>query len=226
MVPKIVAVASTKGGVGKTTIALQIAIERAHQGKEVWLIDGDRQQTAQTALSLRASQKKTPVIACASYTDGELLLAQVDVQKEKWDSIVIDVGGFDSSTLRSALMISDVVVVPFQPRNFDVWGLSRISQLIHEVNIFRKKNPLRGLALLNSADPNLSSLENIEAKQAVDDHPELTALETQLCRRKAFATASGFGLSVSEMKIKDKKAIHEVQSLLSEVFSDFEKGGK
>ena len=50
----ILTVGNTKGGVGKTTLALNIAIARALQGRDVWLIDGDRQGTAQTAVSIRA----------------------------------------------------------------------------------------------------------------------------------------------------------------------------
>ena len=47
----IITVGNTKGGVGKTTIALNLAIARALQGRDVWLIDGDRQGTAQTAIT-------------------------------------------------------------------------------------------------------------------------------------------------------------------------------
>ncbi|WP_294253573.1 ParA family protein [Propionivibrio sp.] len=50
----IVTVGNTKGGVGKTTIAVNLAIARALAGRDVWLIDGDRQGTAQTSISLRA----------------------------------------------------------------------------------------------------------------------------------------------------------------------------
>ena len=51
----IVTVGNTKGGVGKTTLAVNLAIARALAGREVWLIDGDRQGTAQTAISIRAA---------------------------------------------------------------------------------------------------------------------------------------------------------------------------
>ena len=47
----ILTVGNTKGGVGKTTLAVQIAISRARAGRDVWLIDGDRQATAVAAVA-------------------------------------------------------------------------------------------------------------------------------------------------------------------------------
>jgi len=73
----ILTVGNTKGGVGKTTLALNIAIARAIAGRDVWLIDGDRQGTAQTAIALRADAGREPAIACAQYADGSALRAQL-----------------------------------------------------------------------------------------------------------------------------------------------------
>jgi Mrp family chromosome partitioning ATPase len=50
----IITVGNTKGGVGKTTLAVQLAIARALAGRDVWLIDGDRQGTAAAAIAARA----------------------------------------------------------------------------------------------------------------------------------------------------------------------------
>ena len=61
----IYTVGNTKGGVGKTTLAVNLAIARALVGRDVWLIDGDRQGTAQTAISIRADSNHKPGIACA-----------------------------------------------------------------------------------------------------------------------------------------------------------------
>ena len=138
MAPKIITVANTKGGVGKTTVALQIAVARAMQGKDVWYVDGDRQQTGLMALTLRESQKVKAQISCASYPNGTLLGRQVMLQADKWDTIVIDVGGYDNTQLRTAIGVCDVLIIPFQPRTFDTWALSQMSSVVEEVSVQRK----------------------------------------------------------------------------------------
>ena len=122
----IVTVGNTKGGVGKTTLALNFAIARAIAGRDVWLIDGDRQGTAQTAITIRSEAGRQPLIACAQYADESTLRAQVQQVGPKFEDIVIDAGGRDSTALRAALVLSDVLVVPFAPRSLDVWALADI----------------------------------------------------------------------------------------------------
>lgn len=226
MEPKIIAVANTKGGVGKTTVALQITIARALQKKDVWFVDGDRQQTGVMALTLREGQKKLKAgIACAAYPNGTLLGTQVARQAEKWDTIVIDVGGFDSTSMRMALSICDLLIVPFQPRTFDTWALSQMSTLIDEIRTVRKGD-FPAYAILNCADPSSTSSDNKEAIAALSEYPNLRYLDCPLCRRKAFANASGFGLGVSELKVKDPKAIAEVNRLMHAIFDGQEKTGE
>jgi len=157
----IVTVGNTKGGVGKTTLAVNLAIARALAGRDVWLIDADRQGTAQTAISIRADAGHAPGIACASYPEGPTLRSQVMQQRDKFQDIIIDVGGRDSSALRAALVLSDVVLVPFQPRSYDVWALNDIAELIDEARSVR--DGLRAVAVLNCADPGEASMDNAEA---------------------------------------------------------------
>ena len=211
----IVTVGNTKGGVGKTTLALNIAIARALAGKEVWLIDGDRQGTAQTAISIRAEAGQAPGIACATYPDGTTLRAQVQQQRDKYDDIIIDAGGRDSTALRAALVLSDVLVVPFQPRSYDVWAPNDIAALVDEARSVR--DGLRAVAILNCADPGETSVDNIEAAQAVSGVPQFEYLATPIRRRKAFANAAGQGMSVLE-KSGDKKAAEEMAALIAALF--------
>lgn len=84
-------------------------------GRDVWLIDGDRQGTSQTAVAMRAEADRKPGLACAQYADGPVLRAQVQQQGRKFDDVIIDAGGRDSTALRAALVISDVLLIPFQP---------------------------------------------------------------------------------------------------------------
>ena len=220
MAPKIIAVANTKGGVGKTTVALQIALSRALQGKDVWYVDGDRQQTGMMALDLRENQKVKVGISCASYPNGAQLGTQVQRQQNKWDTIVIDVGGFDSTTMRAAMLVCDVLIVPFQPRTFDTWALSQMANLIDEVALVRGEFPV--YAILNCADPLANSADNLDSIHAIEDFPNMTLLDCPLCRRKSYANASGFGLCVTELKTKDYKAIAEVKKLVQAIFKDEE----
>ena len=212
----IITVGNTKGGVGKTTLALNIAIARALVGRDVWLIDGDRQGTAQTAISIRAEAGHQPGIACATYPDGPTLRAQVQQQAKKFDDIVIDAGGRDSTALRAALTLSDVLLVPFQPRSFDVWALEDIAELIDEVRSVR--DGLRAYAVLNCADPGESSTDNAEAAAAVANVAQFEYLATPIRRRKSFANGAGQGLSVLEIKPADKKACNELNALVSALF--------
>ena len=212
----IVTIGNTKGGVGKTTLAVQIALARAIAGRDVWLIDGDRQGTSQTAIALRAEAGRKPGIACSQYADGPMLRAQVQQQGRKFDDIIIDAGGRDSTALRAALVLSDMLLVPFQPRSVDVWALADISALVEEARSLR--DGLRAYAVLNCADPGTASADNADAAAALADHPQLAHLDTPVRRRKAFANAVGQGLFVEELVPRDPKACDEVAALVHAVF--------
>lgn len=212
----IVAVGGTKGGIGKTTLAVQLATARARAGKRVWLIDGDRQGSAIASITNRAERPDLPAIAAGHYPDGKTLRAQVIAQRDLFDEIVIDVGGRDSTSLRAALMLADVLLVPFRPRNYDVWALSETAELIAEARA--QRDGLRALAVLNMADPGVLAADNRDAAEAVSEVPELVLLETPVRQRKALASASSAGLHIEEMRPTDPKAAHEIGALVSATF--------
>jgi len=210
----ILTVGNTKGGVGKTTLALNIAIARALAGREVWYIDGDRQATGQIALTIRAEHETMPFIACAQYADGATLRQQVKQGSSKYQDIIIDAGGRDSTALRAALSITDALIVPFAPRSLDVWALSDMCNLIDEARAVR--GDFTAYAILNNADA--SGSDNSEAVEAIADHPQLKYLDAPIKRRKSLATSAGKGISVLEFSPKDQKAIEEMQTLVDMIF--------
>lgn len=211
---KIITVGSTKGGVGKTTLALNIAIARAMAGRDVWLIDADRQGTASTALAIRGEASKLPAIATAHYADGGQLRTQLLHQRSKFQDIVIDAGGRDSTALRAALVLSDLVLVPFQPRSIDVWAVADIAALIEEARAMR--DGLQAQAVLNMADT--AGTDNEDAAAALADYPAISYLATPIRRRKSIANAAGNGMSVLEQMPRDEKAIAELNALLQAIY--------
>ncbi len=202
----------TKGGVGKSTTAVQFVLGLSLSGSRVWLVDGDRQKTSQDAITLRAESGRTP-IRVSAYDDGPTLRAQVKLQRDDFDHIVIDAGGRDSSALRAALTLADAVLIPFLPRAFDVWAFDDMAKLLEET---REYNDIRALAFLNSADS--QGADNADAAAAVADFPGIELLPVRLNRRKAFAHASGAGLHVSEFKPRDDRACSEIEALQKAVF--------
>lgn len=212
----ILVVGNTKGGVGKTTTGVEIAIERAKVGRRVLVVDGDRQATAQKALAIRDEAGVAPAIACATYFDGPVLRSQVLIQKDLYDDIIIDAGGRDSTALRAAMSLADVLLIPFEPRSFEVWALEDVAALVDEVRSVR--DGLRVCAFLNKAEPGVLSTDNRDAAAALAEYPQIEYLPTMLRRRKAYSNAAGSGLSVSEMRAKDPKAVAELRALISAVF--------
>lgn len=207
----ILTVGNTKGGVGKSTLALNLAIAGSIEGRHVWLVDGDRQGTTTTAMAFRSQAGHLPLIESTALPDGTTLHAEVIRRRSEFDDVVIDAGGRDSTALRAALVLSDVLLVPFAPRSLDLWALQDVAMLIDEA---RAINPgLRALAVLNGAD--VAGTDNEDAAQALTCYPQLTYVPTPVRRRKSFANAAGMGLSVLEAKPKDAKAIAEVKALIA-----------
>ncbi|NJO96445.1 MAG: AAA family ATPase [Pleurocapsa sp. CRU_1_2] len=210
----IVLSGGTKGGVGKSTVATNLAIMRSRLGRDVLLIDADDQETATDFTTMRnqklgdAGYTCTQLNGSAVHTDGKRLA-------EKYDDVIIDAGGRDTASQRAALVIADVVLIPFVPRSFDVWTIEPVAQMIAEARAFNPE--LRAYAFINRADA--TGTENLEAAEYIQDTNELEFINTPLGYRKVFGKAASQGLSVMEYKPVDPKAIAEVTALFDLVFA-------
>lgn len=209
----ILTVGNTKGGVGKTTLALQFALHMARAGGDVLAVDGDRQGTMQAAITARSEAGRAPGLACAWLPEGPALRAQLQAQRSKYEHIVIDVGGRDSSALRAALVLTDTLLVPFAPRSFDVWALDDMQALIQEANSVR--DGLRVLAVLNGADQ--AGRDNQEAAQAAQA-AGFAYVDAPVRKRKSLANACAAGLHIDELRPADLKASAEIAKLARALF--------
>ena len=146
----IVVCGGIKGGSGKTTVATNLAVMRALAGAGVLLIDADDQETSFDFTLLRNERREGNAgYTCIKLT-GAALRTETLRLSEKYQDIVIDTGGRDTTSQRAALSVADVLLVPFVPRSFDVWTLEKVARVVGEVRALNTK--LIAYAFLNRAD--------------------------------------------------------------------------
>jgi chromosome partitioning protein len=212
----IVTIGNTKGGTGKTTFAVQIALARQASGRTVLLIDADRQGSAQKVMTMRA-ESGHKALACVQLADGRLLRAQLTPLAEQHDDTVIDAGGHDSEAFRVAMLRSDLLVVPMQLRALDTWELEALAGMIDRAQLAREdegRPPLRVMAALSLADPG----DNRDTIAALHELPQFTVAKAVVRRRKAVANAMATGLAIPEWRPLDQLAWDEIKLLTSNVF--------
>jgi chromosome partitioning protein len=210
----IVAIANTKGGVGKTTLATNIAVMLSNSGRSVLFVDSDEQRTGLTFTQVRTDQLGSPGFAAISLY-GSTIYSQVKLQAPKYDDVVIDVGGRETKSMRAALSVADVVLVPVQPRSYDIWALADMAQLIDEAREPDRNPNLVAFAVLNAADP--FGRDNQDALAAIKVMPQFRPVKGMVGRRKIFANSGSVGRAVSEYVPKDTKAVEEMQNLISQI---------
>lgn len=210
----IIVCGGIKGGSGKTTIATNLAVIRAKEGRDVLLIDADDQETATDFTTLRGEKQEGGPGYTSIKLSGSGVRTQTQRLKEKYQDIIIDTGGRDTASQRAGLSVADVLVVPFIPRSFDVWTLEKVSELVTEI---RGVNPeLKAFTFINRADPR--GHDNDEAGDVLKENQELIFVDRPLGNRKAFGNAAAQGVAVIELRPEDEKASEEMTLLARYIF--------
>jgi len=205
----IYTVGGIKGGSGKTTIATNLTVFLLQQGRDVLLVDADDQESATDFTAFRHQSLDGELGYTAVKLTGRELHANITRLATKYDDIVIDTGGRDTVSQRSALTVSQAYLVPFAPRSLDIWTLRKVENLIDEVMPF---NPgLRCLTFINKADARGTYKD--EAADLLRGASNLQFLDTKVGTRIAFANAAAAGLGVLELRPVDEKAIQEINEL-------------
>ena len=202
-----------KGGSGRSTIAENLTVWLSRQGHDVLLVDADDQGTIADFTAWREANREE-----IGYTmvrlDGANVRKQVEALKPKYDHVVIDTGGRDTTSQRAALFVADVALIPIRPRSHDVWTITSLIEVINEIQAARAV-PLVVHTFLNCAD--ITSQENREAAEALAELPELGFLPHPIKNRKAYPVAGAKGLTVFEVEQPDLKAVAEVETLFNAI---------
>lgn len=203
----IVGVLNQKGGVGKTTLAVNLAALLARNGGRVLLIDADPQGSALDWAAAREGEPLFSVVGLPRATVHK----EIGTLGKGYGHIIIDGPPRVADLARSAVMASDVVLIPVQPSPYDVWAAEEVVKLIEEARVY--KEILKSCFVVNRKIANTAIGRDV--REALSAYP-LHVLKASVTQRVVFAEAAAQGLAVYEID-PEGRASEEMQAVLAEL---------
>jgi len=211
----ILVIGGEKGGTGKTTLAVNIAVERAKSGADVLLVDTDPQGSSNYWAEVRGDENIEPVIRCIQKY-GKGLAKQLHDLQGRYEDVIVDAGGRDSIELRMAFAVANKAYIPVQASGFDMWTIMRMSQTVEQASILNPE--MQASLVINRAPTNPGVREAAEAQEYVAEYQNLEMCPITVHERIAFRKAASEGRAVSELKRLDEKAAKEVKALYKVIY--------
>ena len=209
------AFANQKGGVGKTTLIINLAIASLRQGRVTTVLDIDPQKSAERFAELRADAtgEETPVVVHGT-ADG--LKGMLEAARDGGVGLVlIDCPGTLDRTMLIAATLADLVIVPTRSSVLDQHALADTLEYLEMAG-----KTAKSLVVLNAALDGADG--GISGTRAVAERHGVPVAETRIENARAFSTALGKGRAVVEASARSKPA-RSVEALLHEIATHCEK---
>ncbi len=200
-----------KGGVGKTTLAVNVADALArHHNKRVLLIDADPQSSAITWAAIR-NQKHSKLLFPVVSLTTDAIQKEIKLLGNDFDCVVIDGPPRINKVVAATIMASDMVVVPIQPSAYDIWATEEINDMIELAK--ESKPNLKSMFVINMKVKN--SVLGRDVHDALKKYPRPIA-KTEITNTMSFKRSVGAGKSVLQSAPKSS-ATQEINALVKEI---------
>lgn len=223
----IVLIGNEKGGVGKSTIARNLAVACAVAGHDIALIDADKQRSLSLWLETRKNASQQPYIP--AYQLAGRCGAEIVALSRKYQTLIIDVAGRDSIELREASIVSDLWIVPTSVDPDDTDALITAMTIVRNTELATGRKP-NARMLINKCSTSIfeqdanNLVDAIKTEEGADLMDTMPPLTSRISNRKAFPKSRELGLGVIEYanlsgaKKSDISASNEIKILYEEVF--------
>jgi chromosome partitioning protein len=212
MEKQIVGVANSKGGTGKSTIAIHLACCALETGVNVSLVDTDAQGSVKDWANVRPDSMETPNVVC----NNDPYSIHVTIERLEDELIVVDSPAGLSEMTGEVLGLSDLVLVPIMPSVLDLWGVGEFERVLEE----QAQEGLE-VVLVTSKYDHASTLSEELAEYLSEEYPDYSHLEYGICDRVAYKRQMGQGQTVLEgndarAKNEVRRLYHDINDLLHE----------
>jgi len=204
---KIIAICNSKGGSGKTTILLNLAIALNEKYK-VTVLDLDFQKSSMVFNNIRKENKRSLLNIIQAESEKDLKKAI----KENTGILLIDTGAYDSDLNRMAILLSDMLITPVSDNSIDIYGLLMFNEYLKKLKTV--KPSLKTNILIDRLSAKGSTKEIIN--QVKENKNTMVLMKSILKDRQAYKNLFITGESVIEAKRKNE-ATAEILKLTAEV---------
>jgi chromosome partitioning protein len=209
----VIALATSKGGVGKSTLARGLAAHWFALGRKPALIDADPTATLSKRYNPQGPLGAVPVIA-----EPEELVAQViERLRARHTPVIVDTAGFRNRTTISALVAADLAIIPLKPAAEDLDCAVATFELIREINETpeRSGNPIRIAMILTMTMRGTVIARHVRSQLEAAGYP---LLQAEMPHRVAYPEAGIEGLSPS-VTDPDGAAARDIAGIVHELLN-------
>ncbi|MFK7807734.1 MAG: AAA family ATPase [Saprospiraceae bacterium] len=207
---------SYKGGVGKTTVAQNIAVCLAHSGYKVCILDADTSQNSQSWLGRRSDE--LPNIPVYGNTDPQAIMQNIKALYDDYEVIIIDSPPALSKIASKIILASHLLLIPITPTGgSDIWTTE---QLLEHFDLIRdqKGSPIPAAFVVNRFRSNVKMHQAyLEALAEFKETYDVGTMNSKLADRSAYGEANLQGMGVYEYS--NPQAKQEVVNLCNEIIA-------
>jgi chromosome partitioning protein len=207
----IITVANSKGGVGKSTLAVHLAAWLHEQGRKVTLADCDTQQSSSEWI-----REAVPAVKAVRLDNPDVILNELPTLSLEADFVVADGPGSQTETSRALLLRADMAIVPCKASMLEIRALAKATEVLRQAQDIRGGVPSAVIVL---------SMVGLNYRLTKDMKDAAAALQLPLAKksmilRQIYADAPGQGAVVWQMGSRAREAASEVDELFRSILPD------
>lgn len=204
----IIVIANSKGGVGKSTVAVHLATWLHEQGHSVTLADCDTQQSSSQWI-----QEACPGVKAVRLDNPNAILNELPTLAQECDFVVADGPGSQTETSRALLLRGDLAIVPCKASMLEVRALAKATEVLRQAQDIRGDMP-KAIIVLSMVGKNYRLTQDMKDAAAALSLP---LASTALTLRQIYADAPGQGAVVWALGARAREAAEEVRQVFREI---------